>query len=109
MSINQPCGKALNQLLKERAYFVYYRDGNLVYKTDSGFCFQVPITDCDQAQFKNEDRAMFFLRWIRPAYAEVLKELNPQISKQIDTAARKEPKNPMSESTDEFERLEGLS
>ena len=106
--MNTPCGKQLNQILKEKAYFVYYREGKLVYKTDSGFVFHVPVSECDQAKFSNEDRAMFFLRWIRPVYTKLLLEMNTRTDKPVEVKPP-EPKNPMSEPVDEFEKLEGLS
>lgn len=51
--------------LKGNVKFVHYQDSNLLYKCEDGFEFPVPITDCGSARFLAEDRAMFFMRWIR--------------------------------------------
>lgn len=46
--------------------FQFYRDQELWYKTECGFEFPVPISDIGKATFLNEDKAIFFLRWIQP-------------------------------------------
>jgi len=45
--------------------FQYYRDGNLWYKTDSGFSFPVPVDDTGSATFSALDKALLFMRYIR--------------------------------------------
>jgi len=45
--------------------FDYYREGNLMYSTDTGFQFPVPISDTNGATFNAEDKPIFFMRWIR--------------------------------------------
>lgn len=45
--------------------FQYYRDGNLWYKTESGFLFPVPVEDIGNATFLAVDKAMLFMRYIR--------------------------------------------
>lgn len=50
-----------NQLV----HFEYYHDGNLWYKTDTGYLFPVPIDDIGAATFLKEDRAILFMRYIR--------------------------------------------
>ena len=45
--------------------FQYYRQGNLIYKTTDGFEFPVPIADTNDATFPSEEKAIFFMRWIR--------------------------------------------
>jgi inactivated superfamily I helicase len=56
-------------LMKERiagnVQFQYYRDKELWYKTQDGFLFQVHIDDATGATFKNEDKGILFMRWIR--------------------------------------------
>ncbi len=47
------------------AKFSFYRAGNLYYTTDSGLEFPVPLEDTDGATFLSEDKAIFFMRWIR--------------------------------------------
>jgi hypothetical protein len=45
--------------------FSYYEKGNLVYETDCGFEFYVPISDCGDGIFLAEDKASMFRRYIR--------------------------------------------
>lgn len=49
----------------KRARFVYFREGNFIYRTDNGFQFPVPFTDIGNATLLAEDKALFFMRWIR--------------------------------------------
>lgn len=46
--------------------FQFYRDGELWYKTECGFEFPVPVSDTGKGMFKNQDKALLFMRWIRP-------------------------------------------
>ncbi len=46
--------------------FQFYRDQELWYKTECGFEFPVPISDVGKGCFLNQDKAIFFLRWIQP-------------------------------------------
>lgn len=45
--------------------FSHYAKGELWYATEDGFAFPVPISDTGDGAFKNQDRAMLFMRWIR--------------------------------------------
>lgn len=55
----------LLELVKERtAKFVHYRDGNFIYVVD-GFHFPIPLSDIGTATLLAEDKALFFMRWIR--------------------------------------------
>ena len=45
--------------------FQYYRKNELWYKTVCGFVFPVPIEDTGDGTFLNQDKAMFFMRYIR--------------------------------------------
>lgn len=49
----------------QTATFQYYRQDVLMYKTTDGFEFPVPISDTNDATFPAEDKAIFFMRWIR--------------------------------------------
>ena len=49
----------------KRVSFIMYRKGQLHYKTDDGFEFIVPVEDCGDGVFLNEDKAMLFMRYIR--------------------------------------------
>lgn len=49
----------------KRVKFVHYRAKELIYETECGFQFPVPISDCGEATFLAEDKAMLFMRYIR--------------------------------------------
>jgi hypothetical protein len=55
--------------LKERVQgtvkFQYYRDKELWYKTEDGFLFPIHVDDASGATFKDEDKGILFMRWIR--------------------------------------------
>lgn len=59
--------------------FQSYRNGNLYYKTDSGFEFVVPQHETGGATFLAEDKTIFFMRWIRQM-------LNPDQTQHIEHA-----------------------
>jgi len=49
----------------KKARFVQYREGNFIYETEDGFQFPVPLEEVGSASMLAEDRALFFMRWIR--------------------------------------------
>lgn len=49
----------------KKVYFVSFRKDHLLYKTECGFEFPVPLSDVGDATFLSEDKALFFMRWIR--------------------------------------------
>ncbi len=51
-------------------HFTKYRQGNLYYRTESGFEFPVPLEDIGDATFLAEDKAILFMRYIRKALAD---------------------------------------
>lgn len=56
----------ITELVKGKSVkFLYYRQGNLMYQTEDGFEFPVPISDTNDATFPNTEKAVFFMRWIR--------------------------------------------
>lgn len=57
----------LATLVKQQVHFDYYRDGSLYYQTCDGFRFGVPVGDAGTGTFKSTDKAIFYMRWIRPA------------------------------------------
>lgn len=74
----------LKELVKDRVVrFRYYRDKELWYevaevpelsdhigvyrKYKPKFLFSIPLEDTGSATFSNEDRAIYFMRWIRKA------------------------------------------
>lgn len=58
--------KNIKDMVKnKKVRFVHYRSGELIYKTECGFEFPVPISDTGHASFLVEDNAIKFMRWIR--------------------------------------------
>lgn len=49
-------------------HFVYFRDGNFIYEVNN-FQFPVPIADVGKGTFLRDDKAIFFMRWIRQQLA----------------------------------------
>ena len=56
----------------KKVHFQFYREGELWYRTETGFDFPVPINDIGGAVFLAEDKALLFMRYIRKhiAYLE---------------------------------------
>ncbi len=57
--------------VKGTSKFIYYRSGNLYYKTDTGIEFFIPIDDTNEATFLDEDKSIFFMRWIRKYFEAI--------------------------------------
>ena len=49
----------------KKVKFVRFQHNELWYVCEDGFEFPVPVADTGSAEFKAEDSAMFFMRWIR--------------------------------------------
>jgi len=66
----------LKQMVKDgkKVYFQYYRDKELIYKTECGFMFPVPISDVRTATMLSEDKAILFMRYIRPQIWKIKEE-----------------------------------
>lgn len=59
---------SIKEMVKDKVVrFKFYRDKELVYQTEDGFEFSVPIEDAGTGIFKAEDKAILFMRWIRKA------------------------------------------
>jgi len=58
----------LKEMVKDnkKVKFQFYKDRNLWYLTECGFEFPVPIEDIDNATFLAEDKAILFMRYIKP-------------------------------------------
>lgn len=58
----------LKDMVKDnkKVHFVQCHEGNLWYDTDCGFRFAVPQEDTKGGTFLAEDKAIFFMRWIKP-------------------------------------------
>lgn len=56
--------------------FVRYRHNELIYVTECGFEFPVPISDTGDGVFLAQDKAMMFMRYIRKQI-EAIKQGEP--------------------------------
>lgn len=54
-----------NMVKDKKVTFVRFENEELIYKTECGFEFPVPLADTKGAIFKANDKAMMFMRWIR--------------------------------------------
>jgi hypothetical protein len=83
----------LTELVRETAVFDFFRDGQLWYRIISNlsdseptffqpeppvelFRFAVPVNDTGTGTFKAVDKAIYFMRWIRPAVEAANAELS---------------------------------
>lgn len=49
----------------KKVNFIRFQKGDLWYVTECGFEFPVAISDTGDAVFSKEDKALFFMRWIK--------------------------------------------
>jgi len=49
----------------KKVKFVSFREGEFLYETECGFQFPVSLSDVGKATLLAEDKAMFFMRYIR--------------------------------------------
>jgi hypothetical protein len=63
----------IKDLVKDnkKVNFVFYRANELWYETTDGFIFPVPISDINDTTFLKEDKAILFMRWIRPYFLKM--------------------------------------
>ena len=59
----------------QKVHFKFYRMGILYYETDKGLLFEIPISDTGSGSFNVEDKAINYMRWIRPQIEKIKKEL----------------------------------
>ena len=64
-----------------KSHFVLYREGNFIYRTDSGFEFPIPLEDIEKATLLAEDKTIYLMRWIR-RHVELLNEME-RVAKEI--------------------------
>ena len=57
--------KILDRVKDKVVRFAFYRNNELWYVCEDGFEFPVPVSDTGDGTFKDEDKAMVFMRWIR--------------------------------------------
>lgn len=55
----------MKEHIKGIAKLQSYRAGHLYYMTESGLVFPVPISDCGEATFQAEEKAILLMRYIR--------------------------------------------
>lgn len=58
----------------KKAKFVRYANGNLIYVTECGFEFPVPISDLGNSAVNNEEKALLLMRYIRKHIQEIQKD-----------------------------------
>jgi hypothetical protein len=64
----------LKQRVKGRVKFLFYTQGELWYRVvEDGFDFPVPVSDTGNGTFKDEDKGIYFMRYIR-RHMEMLKQ-----------------------------------
>jgi hypothetical protein len=67
---------SIKDMIKDgkKVTFMFYKQGDLWYKTEDGFEFPVPIADTGDGIFLNEDKAIMFMRYIRKHVVMIAKE-----------------------------------
>jgi len=68
-----------NMVKDKKVTFVKYRKGELIYMTECGFEFPVPIEDTGDGVFLAEDKAITFMRYIRIHIENIQKEQNSSV------------------------------
>lgn len=69
----------LTDLAKGRVRFICARRGALVYETaDASVRFLVPFDEMGAGQFFPEDKAIYFMKWIKPVVSEQAANAAPQ-------------------------------
>jgi hypothetical protein len=48
----------------QKVSFKFYQKGSLFYETQKGLVFEVPATETGTGQFKSEDKAIAYMKWI---------------------------------------------
>lgn len=80
----------VSDLIKhKRVYFEYAYDGALWYKTTDGFEFPVPFEDTKGAMFREEDNAIYFMRWIRKHVETIAENVKAANIKELDICGYK--------------------
>lgn len=55
----------------QQVHFMFYKQKELWYRTDSGFEFPVPIEDIGDGTFLAIDKSILFMRYIRKHLAAI--------------------------------------
>ncbi len=74
-------------MVKDGKKVVFKRliDGNLIYETECGFEFPVPVEDTGDGKFLSEDKAMFLMRYIRKEI-EKIQNNEASVLRQVPTS-----------------------
>lgn len=70
-------------------HFKCYSDNELWYTTDSGFEFPIPLNDTGNGIFLRDDKAIFFMRYIRKHLAFLEESRKEQRTNNINLADNK--------------------
>ena len=94
---------------KQKVRFQFYRSGILFYKTEKGLLFEVPITDTGTGVFKDTDKALCFMRWIRKQLETNEREKSDIIIRGKDAENLIERmNNPVPVPKEDYERAENI-
>ena len=68
----------IKEMVKDskKARFVRFRKGELIYVTECGFEFPVPVDDVGDGIFNAEEKAMLLMRYIRKHIAGIESEID---------------------------------
>ncbi len=61
---------SIKDYIKGKVKFTHYRSGFLFYTTENDFLFRVPISDTGDGTFLNEDKSIYFMRYIKKELEE---------------------------------------
>ena len=77
----------IKDMVKDGKKVVFKRliDGNLIYETECGFEFPVPVEDTGDGKFLSEDKAMFLMRYIRKEI-EKIQNNEDSVLRQVPTS-----------------------
>lgn len=51
----------------QKVFFKFFQNGILFYETEKGLSFEVPIIETGTGRFLPEQKAIQFMKWIKPA------------------------------------------
>ncbi len=75
-----------------RVVFKHYRGENLYYEVEgTKFVFPVPIKDVGDGVFLAEDKAILFMRYIRIALVEIVKDAFLRVTEDLHKRLRSHP------------------
>ena len=80
--------RILDLVKDKKVKFEFYREGNFFYKCENGLIFPVPADDIGTATMLAEDKAIFFMRWIRK-HLELLETMVDKGETQDEAFARR--------------------